>query len=344
MFLFDPCARSRRVAKMSNTITYTVHVKDDKAGDRLDKVLADALEGVSRARVQALIAGGQVHCVGEAPVGAAIKVRSGEVWEVQVPSPAPAAPKPMAIPLEVVYEDDHLIVVDKPAGMVVHPAAGHVDDTLVNALLHHCRGSLSGIGGVTRPGIVHRLDKDTSGLLVAAKNDVAHQGLAEQFADHSIERSYLAMVWGRPLNRSGTIEGQIGRSPRNRKKMTVLRSGGKFARTHYRVLDSVNDLISLVECRLETGRTHQIRVHMSSIGHSVVGDSVYGATRKIPTTTPQVIRDELADVTSLNLHARHLGFTHPVTLRSLAFSSRNIVKTLKMLNRFNPQDHPYSRV
>ena len=241
----------------------------------------------------------------------------------------------MAIQLDVVFEDEHLIVVDKPAGMVVHPAAGHADDTLVNALLHHCRGSLSGIGGVTRPGIVHRLDKDTSGLLVAAKDDLAHQGLAKQFADHSIERSYLAMVWGRPLKRTGTIEGQIGRSPRNRKKMAVLRRGGKFARTHYRVLDNVDDLISLVECRLETGRTHQIRVHMTSIGHSIVGDPMYGGARKLPATTSQVIRDELANVTGQALHARTLGFVHPVTKKSSLFISKKHSKYLDLFSIIN---------
>jgi 23S rRNA pseudouridine1911/1915/1917 synthase len=320
---------------MSEATTYTVHVDDDKAGGRLDKVLTVALEGFSRTRVQALIAEGHVHRDGEPATDAATKVRPGDAWVVQVPPPAPAAPWPMAIPLDVVFEDDHLIVVDKPAGMVVHPAAGHADDTLVNALLHHCRGSLSGIGGVTRPGIVHRLDKDTSGLLVAAKDDLAHQGLAKQFADHSIERSYLAMVWGRPLKRIGTIEGQIGRSPRNRKKMAVLRRGGKFARTHYRVLDNVDDLISLVECRLETGRTHQIRVHMTSIGHSIVGDPMYGGARKLPATTSQVIRDELANVPGQILHARILGFVHPVTLQPLMFSSQKFSKTANVFHNFD---------
>jgi len=321
---------------MSKATTYTVRVDDDKAGGRLDKVLTVALEGFSRARVQALIAEGHVYRDGEPATDAATKVRPGDAWVVQVPPPAPAAPWPMAIPLDVVFEDDHLIVVDKPAGMVVHPAAGHADDTLVNALLHHCRGSLSGIGGVTRPGIVHRLDKDTSGLLVAAKDDLTHQGLAKQFADHSIERAYLAMVWGRPLKRTGTIEGQIGRSPRNRKKMAVLRRGGKFARTHYRVLDNVDDLISLVECRLETGRTHQIRVHMTSIGHSIVGDPMYGGARKLPATTSQVIRDELANVTGQILHARILGFMHPVTLRPLLFSSQKFSKTTTLFHNFDP--------
>ena len=318
---------------MSKATTYTVHVDDDKAGGRLDKVLTVALEGFSRARVQALIAEGHVHRDGESAIDAATKVRPGDVWIVQVPPPAPAAPWPVAIPLDVVFEDDHLIVIDKPAGMVVHPAAGHVDDTLVNALLHHCHGSLSGIGGVTRPGIVHRLDKDTSGLLVAAKDNLAHQGLAKQFADHSIERSYMAMVWGRPLKRAGTIEGQIGRSPRNRKKMAVLQRGGKFARTHYRVLDNVDDLISLVECRLETGRTHQIRVHMTSIGHSIVGDPMYGRARKLPATTSQVIRDELANVTGQILHATTLGFVHPVTLQPLQFSSQKISENKKVFGR-----------
>ena len=247
-----------------------------------------------------------------------------------MPRAVPATPRPMAIPLDVVFEDDHLIVVDKPAKMVVHPAAGHVNDTLVNALLYHCRNSLSGIGGVTRPGIVHRLDKDTSGLLVAAKDNATHQGLTEQFANHSIERSYLAMVWGQPLNRTGTIEGQIGRSPRNRKKMALLRRGGKFARTHYWVIESVDNLISLVECRLETGRTHQIRVHMTSIGHSIVGDPLYGGKRNLPATAPQVIRDELSDVSGQVLHAKSLGFIHPKTHKKLSFSSDRLGKIARI--------------
>ena len=308
---------------MTEPKTYTVHVSDDKAGGRLDKVLADALGELSRSRIQALIAQGRVYRDGEVVTDAAAKVRTGDAWEVRVPPLAPAAPQAMAIPIDVVFEDDHLIVVDKPAGMVVHPAAGHVNDTLVNALLHHCHGSLSGIGGVTRPGIVHRLDKDTSGLMVAAKSDSTHQELAKQFADHSIERSYLAAVWGRPLSRVGTIEGQIGRSPQNRKKMAVLASGGKFARTHYRVLESVDDLISLVECRLETGRTHQIRVHMTSIGHSVVGDPVYGSARKLPVATLEVIRHELADVKGQILHATKLGFTHPISRKKIVLMSKN---------------------
>ena len=320
---------------MLEATTYTVHIDDDKVGERLDKVLADALDGLSRVRVQALIAEGQVRRDGEAATNTATKVRSGDTWEVQVPPPAPAVPRPIAIPLDVVFEDKHLIVVDKPAGMVVHPATGHRDDTLVNALLHHCRGSLSGVGGVTRPGIVHRLDKDTSGLLVVAKDDVTHQGLAAQFADHSIERSYLAMVWGQPLNRTGIIEGQIGRSPRNRKKMAVLRHGGKFARTHYRVLDSIDDLISLVECRLETGRTHQIRVHMTSIGHSIVGDPVYGGGRKLSAMTSQVICDQLANVSSQVLHARLLGFVHPVTEESLLFISRKHSEYMELFNNIS---------
>ena len=318
---------------MTNGTTYTVRVDDDKAGDRLDKVLADALEGLSRARIQALIAMGKVHRYGVIANNASIKVRSGDAWEVQVPPPAPAMPRPMAIPLDVVFEDNHLIVVDKPAGMVVHPSAGHADDTLVNALLHHCHGSLSGIGGVTRLGIVHRLDKDTSGLLVAAKDDATHHGLAAQFYEHSIERSYLAVVWGRPLNRTGVIEGQIGRSPHNRKKMAVLRRGGKFARTHYCVLDSIDDLISLVECRLETGRTHQIRVHMTSIGHSIVGDPVYGGVRKLSATTSQVIRDQLASVTSQLLHAKSLGFKHPITKKTLLLTSPKSSETVKLFDR-----------
>ena len=205
--------------------------------------------------------------------------------------------------------------------MVVHPGPGHKDDTLVNALLHHCKGSLSGVGGVTRPGIVHRLDKDTSGLIVSAKNDVAHRGLAEQFLKHSIQRKYLAVIWGQPKNKEGTIEGLIGRSSINRKKMAVLTSHGKFARTHYKVKECYLDLISLIECRLETGRTHQIRVHMASIGHSIVGDTIYGRRRQLTVSTNEPIRGRLNAVKRQLLHAEELGFTHPISGELLVFKS-----------------------
>lgn len=321
---------------MSKATTYTVPIDDDKAGARLDKVLAEAVGPLSRSRVQALMAEGCVTRDGKPVDNPSAKARSGDVFVIQVPAPAPAAPVPQDIPLDVVYEDAHLIVVDKPAGLVVHPAAGHGDGTLVNALLHHCEGSLSGVGGVTRPGIVHRLDKDTSGLIVAAKDDAAHQGLARQFADHSIERAYRAVVWGRPRQRTGTVEGLIGRSPRNRKKMAVLKRGGKFARTHFRILDDLSGALSLVECRLETGRTHQIRVHMASLGHAVVGDPLYGGgQRKLPASADPVIQTALANVEGQILHAYLLGFSHPVTGDVSSFVSNKFNKIMNLFHNFD---------
>jgi 23S rRNA pseudouridine1911/1915/1917 synthase len=286
-------------------------------GDRLDKALAAASE-LSRERVKALITGGRVLLDGQPASQASAKVVEGARFRIEVPDAAPAEAAAQEIPLVVVYEDEHLIVVDKPAGMVVHPAAGNPDKTLVNALLHHCRGQLSGIGGVARPGIVHRIDKDTSGLLVVAKSDAAHEGLARQFAAHNLERAYLAVCNGHPRPPSGTISGRIGRSDANRKKMAVLpkdSSRGKCAVTHYKVLRELNGC-SLVECRLETGRTHQVRVHLSSIGHALVGDPLYGRPN------PQ-LREVLKRLNFHRqaLHAAVLGFAHPVTGDQMRFTS-----------------------
>lgn len=285
-------------------------------GPRLDKALAEA-SGLSRERVKALIGEGKVSLDGK-PVRQASAKSAGGVFAIEVPAPLDARAAPQDIALTVVYEDEHLLVVDKPAGMVVHPAAGNPDGTLVNALLHHCRGRLSGIGGVARPGIVHRIDKDTSGLLVVAKSDVAHEGLARQFADHSIERAYLAVCNGRPNPPSGTIATRIGRSDANRKKMAVLpkdSSRGKHAVTHYKTLQEL-DGCSLVECRLETGRTHQVRVHLSSIGHALLGDSLYGR----PNSRVREVLQRLG-FRRQALHAQVLGFVHPVTRDKLRFES-----------------------
>ena len=286
-------------------------------GERLDKALART-SGLSRERVKALIAEGRVLLAGKPAAQASAKAADGARFRIDVPPAAPAAAAAQAIPLVVVFEDEHLIVVDKPAGMVVHPAAGNPDGTLVNALLHHCRGRLSGIGGVARPGIVHRIDKDTSGLLVVAKSDAAHEGLARQFAAHDLERAYLAVCNGHPRPASGTIAERIGRSDANRKKMAVLpkeSSRGKHAVTHYKV---VRELVgaSLVECRLETGRTHQVRVHLASIGHALLGDPLYGRPN------PQV-RDTLKrlNLHRQALHAAVLGFLHPITSDRLRFVS-----------------------
>lgn len=284
---------------------------------RLDKTLAEAT-GLSRERVKALINEGRVEIDGLSASSASAKVANGAHFVVHIPPPANPQAFPQDIPLAVVFEDRDLIVVDKPAGMVVHPAAGNPDGTLVNALLHHCRGQLSGIGGVARPGIVHRIDKDTSGLLVVAKSDAAHEGLAKQFADHSMERAYLAVCGGHPKHSKGTISGRIGRSDRDRKKMAVLSDDatrGKHAVTHYKVLEKL-DHCALVECRLETGRTHQVRVHLASIGHALLGDPTYGRT-------PAPLRDTLdrLDFRRQALHAAILGFIHPVTGDRLSFSS-----------------------
>jgi len=286
-------------------------------GWRLDRALAAALPLLSRERLKALISSGQVMAAGGALArDPAMKVAPGAAFAVTVPDPSPAHNAAQDIPLVIAYEDEHLIVIDKPAGLVVHPAAGNLDGTLVNALLHHCRGSLSGIGGVERPGIVHRIDKDTSGLMVAAKTDPAHVGLAAQFARHSIDRRYLAIVAGLPRPAEGTIDAPLARSTANRKKIAIVENGrGKRAVTHYRTLERLRSA-ALVECRLETGRTHQVRVHMASIGHPLLGDPVYGRSR------PE--HRELLSRLSFKrqaLHAAHLGFIHPVTSAPLCFQS-----------------------
>lgn len=286
------------------------------AGGRLDKALADACD-LSRERIKALIAEGRVLIDGKAASQGSAKVPGGARFAINVPEAAPAEAVAQDIALDVVFEDEHLIVIDKPAGLVVHPAAGNPDGTLVNALLHHCRGQLSGIGGVARPGIVHRIDKETSGLLVVAKTDTAHEGLAVQFADHSIERAYRAVVGGRPNPLAGTVTGAIGRSNVDRKKMALVEEGrGKHAVTHYRTLEPLAHA-SLVECRLETGRTHQVRVHMASIGHALLGDPVYGRTPK-----PLRALLQRLDFSRQALHAAELGFLHPVTGKKVHFESQ----------------------
>src|SRR5437868_1741730 len=242
------------------------------AGWRLDRALADAVPTLSRERLKALVRSGALERNGSALRDPATKVRGDERFSLSVPAPEPAHNEPQDIPLVIVFEDEHLLVVDKPAGLVVHPAAGNRDGTLVNALLHHCAGRLSGIGGVARPGIVHRIDKDTSGLMLVAKTDVAHEGLAKQFAAHSIDRRYLAIVSGGPLAKAGKVDAPLARSSHDRKKIAIVEGArGKRAVTHWTKLKDLRDA-ALVECRLETGRTHQVRVHMASIGHPVLGD------------------------------------------------------------------------
>ncbi|MDH5748584.1 MAG: RluA family pseudouridine synthase [Rhodospirillales bacterium] len=309
----------------NSATTFTVPVPENKAGNRLDRLLAEALGDLSRTRIKALILGGRVVLVddlGTPATDPAYKVRRGQAFLITVPAPESALPEPENIPLNVVYEDNELIVIDKPAGLVVHPGAGNPAGTLVNALLFHCKNSLSGIGGVTRPGIVHRLDKDTSGLMVAAKTDLAHQDLSRQFEAHSLERAYLAVVWGILAPTQGEISGNIGRNPANRKKMAVVRRGGKQALTRYRTVRALGSVASLVECRLATGRTHQIRVHLSTRGHSVVGDPLYGgALRSRIKQAPENVRAALATFNRQALHAYILGFRHPSTNKTLRFES-----------------------
>ena len=300
-------------------------------GLRLDRFLTERLPELSRTRVQSLIKEGRVSLGGATIVEPKYRVKPGDRFALDLPPAAPPEPRAEAIPLDVVYEDDALIVIDKPAGLVVHPGAGHAAGTLVNALIAHCGTSLSGVGGVARPGIVHRLDKDTSGLLVVAKTDQAHRALAEQFADHGrsgeLERGYLALVWGVPSRPHGTIDAAIGRHPTSRTKMAVLAaSKGRAAVTHWRVIETFGGrkerIASLLECTLETGRTHQVRVHLAHIGHPLIGDPLYGPGFKTkPRKVPDPLRCKLEALDRQALHAARLAFTHPVTGRLLKFNS-----------------------
>ena len=259
---------------------FTVTAREDEAGERLDRVLAAHLGDLSRTRLKRLVETGQVSLDGATIKDPALRVKPGQRFAIIVPPPADDRPVPQSIALDIRFEDEHLIVIDKPAGLVVHPAPGNPDRTLVNALLAHCGESLAGIGGVRRPGIVHRLDKDTSGLMVVAKSDAAHARLSADFAARRIERAYQAFVWGVPAPSAGEIAAPIGRSARDRKKMAVVSRGGKEAITRYRVLRAFGTVAAIIECRLATGRTHQIRVHLSERGHALIGDRVYGARGK----------------------------------------------------------------
>ena len=286
------------------------------AGWRLDRALADAVPTMSRERLKALIRSGALASDGKLVRDPASRVRGDERFTLTVPDPEPAHNRPQDIALTIVFEDEHLLVLDKPAGLVVHPAAGNREGTLVNALLHHCAGRLSGIGGVARPGIVHRIDKDTSGLLVVAKTDVAHEGLARQFAAHSIDRRYRAIVNGVPKTAGGTVDAPLARSSRDRKKIAIVEGKrGKRAVTHWARLTPLNEA-ALIECRLETGRTHQVRVHMAAIGHPLLGDPVYGRGKSVH----RQLLNQL-DFHRQALHAAGLGFVHPVTSERLSFES-----------------------
>ena len=302
-----------------------VGVSDDAAsfvaatvdsGERIDRLIAARLADLSRSRVKALIEAGHVAVDGATITNPSFRVKPGHGIRIDVPAPIDDRPAAQPMDLALVHEDDHLVVLDKPAGLVVHPAPGNRDLTLVNALLAHCGDTLQGIGGVRRPGIVHRLDKDTSGLMVIAKTDLAHAALSADFAARRIERAYSAVVWGVPAPREGRIDKPIGRSPTNRKKMAVV-AAGKPAATNYRVIRPLGCLASLVECRLETGRTHQIRVHMTAIGHPLVGDPAYGK----PSAAARAAKPQALDFPRQALHAGLLGFTHPTTGQRLRFES-----------------------
>ena len=322
-----------------DTTPLIVTIPEDSGPARLDKALALLCEAhsISRSRLRVLIEGGSVatHPGGKILTDASQKVRAGASFAVHVPPPLPATPEPEDIPLTVLFEDAHLIVIDKPVGMVVHPAPGSWTGTLVNALLHHCGDSLSGIGGERRPGIVHRIDKDTSGILVVAKSDAAHHGLSEQFAAHTIERLYRAVVWGKPSRADARLAGlpsvsfepgririetTIGRSRTDRKKMAVNVDDGRHAITRVAIREDIG-AATLVECQLETGRTHQIRVHLAHIGHPLVGDQAYGRARVPPNSLPEEARIAIKAFPRQALHAATLGFIHPVTAEAMRWTS-----------------------
>ena len=291
----------------------------DKQGWRLDKALSVMMQHISRSRIKGLIEMGCVRIDDRPITDPNQRLKKGFVVTVDLPAPVADHPEPQSIQLDVHFEDEHIIVVNKPSGLVVHPAAGNPDGTLVNALLAHCGDSLRGIGGVKRPGIVHRLDKDTSGLLVVAKTEIAHNVLSKQFADHSLDRRYTALVWGTPSPTVGTITGAIGRSSRNRKKMAVVNQGGKDAITHYRMLSAYGTIASLIECRLETGRTHQIRVHMAHAGNSIIGDPIYG--RGVKRGMDKALVEAVKQFGRQALHARFLGFKHPTSEKFINFTT-----------------------
>lgn len=320
--------RKKRGSSDENGIRATAGKAD--AGSRLDRFLATHASGFSRSRLKQLLLDGEVRVGARTIRDPAYRVKSGDSVKLRVPPAKPAKPHAQKIPLNIAYEDDQIVVVDKPAGIVVHPAAGNEEGTLVNALIAHCGNSLSGIGGEKRPGIVHRLDKDTSGLLVVAKTDKAHRKLSEQFADHGrngpLVRAYLALVWGVPEPRRGVINAPIARDPRSRERMAVL-PGGRRAVTHYALQERYAGedglpVASLVECRLETGRTHQIRVHLTRVGHPLVGDETYGAGfRSKASQMPPDARRLFARLRRQALHAYQLGFAHPGSGKPMRFES-----------------------
>ena len=317
---------------------YTPMVSEETSKMRIDKFIAESSASFSRAQIQRLIEEGFVFVDDEIITDKNFKTRLGDIYQVILPEPQEAKPVSQDIPLDVLFEDEDLIVINKPAGMTVHPAAGVYKNTLVNALLYHCKGSLSGIGGVARPGIVHRIDRNTSGILVVAKNDIAHRHLAEQFFVHSIQRTYQAIVYNVPNPLVGTIEGNIARSPYDRKKMALVHSGGKTAITHYETLERFKNVASLVQCQLETGRTHQIRVHLSSIGCHLIGDDVYVKPKKTAISIPEALKTYINNFPRQALHAASLGFEHPRTHQVLHFKTEmpdDMQELLKRLRLYN---------
>jgi 23S rRNA pseudouridine1911/1915/1917 synthase len=294
----------------------------EAAGTRIDAWLAEALGNVSRSRIKTLIEEKRLRRDGTLVSAPAEPAKAGATYTLDIPPPTPARPQPQAIPFDILFEDRDLIVLDKPVGLVVHPAPGNMDGTLVNALLAHCGPGFTGIGAEKRPGIVHRLDKDTSGVMVVAKTQLANDALTAAFAARDLDRAYQALVWGLPAAAVGEIEGDIGRDKRDRKRMAVVGHGGKYALTRYRVLRAWGTSVSLLECRLATGRTHQIRVHLAHAGHPVVGDPVY--LRRIPGAAKSVAasaRGLLLDFPRQALHAARLGFKHPRTGEMLSFET-----------------------
>ncbi len=307
---------------MTDTKLHRLVISSKDIDNRLDRALAGLVRSLSRTRIKTLIQTGQVEIDAKPILDPAYRVSIREKITITVPPARIAEPQPQSIPLKVAYEDNDLIVIDKPPGLVVHPAPGNPDGTLVNALLAHCGETMSGVGGVRRPGIVHRLDKDTSGLLVAAKNDRAHHHLAKLFFQHDITRAYKAIVSGIPRHAQGQIKGRIGRNPKNRKKMAVVVVGGKTAHTDYRIERNLaENAASLVVCTLRTGRTHQIRVHLASIGHPVVADPMYSKRSAIASRMPPIYRVPIHNFPRQALHAYKLGFSHPTTGKQMIFES-----------------------
>ncbi|MCC2826502.1 RluA family pseudouridine synthase [Faecalicatena orotica] len=292
---------------MSENGLQRLTVSPEEAGVRIDKYLAEQLPDITRSYLQKLLKDGSVQMNGK-PVKTSTKTAAGAVIELTIPEPEEPEILPEDIPLDILYEDSDVILINKPKDMVVHPAAGHYTGTLVNALMYHCKGDLSGINGVLRPGIVHRIDKDTTGVLIVCKNDKAHNALAEQLKEHSITRKYRAIVCGNLKEDEGTVDAPLGRHPQDRKKMAIVRTGGKRAVTHYRVLERFGNY-TYIECQLETGRTHQIRVHMASLGHPLLGDEAYGRVK-----SPFKLEGQ-------TLHAMVLGFIHPTTGEYMEFEA-----------------------